>query len=46
VLALTAFVPVLAQIVTKDAERAWLLSKVYFGALWIALLLFADVSSV
>ena len=46
VLALTAFVPVLAHVVTKDAERAWLLSKVYFGVLWIALLVFADVSSV
>jgi 4-hydroxybenzoate polyprenyltransferase len=46
VLALTAFVPVVAQVLTKDAERAWLLSKVYFGALWLALLVFADVSSV
>jgi 4-hydroxybenzoate polyprenyltransferase len=42
VLALTAFLPFAAHLAIDDAERAWLLSKVYFGVLWLALILLSD----
>jgi 4-hydroxybenzoate polyprenyltransferase len=36
--ALTAFTPLGLAFVTPDPGRAWLLTKVYFGALWLYLL--------
>lgn len=40
----TAFAPLLAHLVLRDAERAWLVAKAYFAILWLALLGFADVA--
>jgi 4-hydroxybenzoate polyprenyltransferase len=41
--AASAFVPVAAHLAMRDADRAWLVSKAYFAALWLALLGLADV---
>jgi hypothetical protein len=35
-------VPLLAHLVLRDAERAWLVAKAYFAVLWLALLAFTD----
>jgi 4-hydroxybenzoate polyprenyltransferase len=42
--ATTAFVPLVAYLVLRDAERAWLVAKAYFAVLWLALLGLTDVA--